>query len=229
VDDTFASLAIFKTLSRLDIPQPLANLLPLMPVLLYNAENTTVVARGHLSPNLNAQEYDGINISCTCMLVNITEVLVPATIVTTHRWKALQSFGGTPFQVVCLCSHLRSFQELPVALEINSLPPTSQHDTIRPDHQSSSQTDDDTDNTDNSESFANLIFNPPDQSEMPTSHNQAEEAEVDAGSAALHDEILGEGPMEWDNIMHSCVLKDPFHVFNMFYISWHHGLHKEFA
>jgi hypothetical protein len=33
----------------------------------------------------------------------------------------------------------------------------------------------------------------------------------------------------WVKIIQSCILKDPFHVFNMFYISASHGLLHEFA
>src|SRR5882757_8249460 len=51
--DAYASLQIYHQLSVLDTPQPLpqvGELDPLTPVLVYNSEHTTVIARGRLSP-----------------------------------------------------------------------------------------------------------------------------------------------------------------------------------
>ncbi len=41
--------------------------------------------------------------------------------------------------------------------------------------------------------------------------------------------ILGLIPIEWPSATCSRVLKNPFHVFNMLYIPWGHGLRFEFA
>jgi hypothetical protein len=42
-------------------------------------------------------------------------------------------------------------------------------------------------------------------------------------------EILGPMPAAWKADILSCILKDPFHIFNMFYISTSHGLCINFA
>lgn len=55
---------------------------------------------------------------------------------------------------------------------------------------------------------------------------------IDGASAALGAKLLGtipKAPETWDNQIRSRVLKDPFHVFNMFYISKCHGLQYQFV
>jgi hypothetical protein len=57
---------------------------------------------------------------------------------------------------------------------------------------------------------------------------------VDAASAALGEKILGpeqeiSDEPEFDSTLRSRVLKDPFHVFNMFYISATHSLRPHFT
>ena len=57
---------------------------------------------------------------------------------------------------------------------------------------------------------------------------------MDAASAALGEKILGpeqEMPheLEFDSTLCSRVLKDPFHVFNMFYLSTAHPFRAHFT
>ena len=57
---------------------------------------------------------------------------------------------------------------------------------------------------------------------------------VDAASSALGEKILGPDPdipnePEFDSTLCSCVLKGPFHVFNMFYLSTSHPLRAHFT
>ena len=80
--DAYVALLMYLALSKISAPKPLptADLDPMDPVLLYNTDNTTIVASGHLSPNLGATSFDGINITPTCTLVEITDILVPAAL-----------------------------------------------------------------------------------------------------------------------------------------------------
>ena len=60
----YAALCIYHCLSKLNISQPL----PLYPrslteVLLYSPDNTTIIAHGHLSPNMHLAQYDNINLT----------------------------------------------------------------------------------------------------------------------------------------------------------------------
>jgi len=101
--DVWASLQIYKYLSKLSVPQPLpSDLQPGLQVLLYSVENTTVIARGQISLHANSTFYDSIRISPSRTVIDVSVVLVPATIVTTHRKQALMSFGIPPFSIVCL-------------------------------------------------------------------------------------------------------------------------------
>jgi hypothetical protein len=80
-----------------------------MPVLLYSTDNTVVVGHGYLSPHLHKSSFDGVNLTKMRTLVEISEVLVPAAIISSHDKRSLQSFGPTPFSLVCLWSHLRIY------------------------------------------------------------------------------------------------------------------------
>jgi hypothetical protein len=240
--DAYASLQIYCQLSVLNAPQPLpqvGDLHPFTPVLIYNSENTTLIARGQLSPNLHIPQHDGINISPSRTLVEVTEVLVPAAIVTTHRKKALNLFGPSPFTIVCLRSHLRSYTPLPASGIINTrrnsfnshASPSQLIANPKPPSQANSElelNEDSLSQSEPGESIATLIFGACDQPGVNTK-DQTQIREADETSRALGDQTLGSNPVVWDTKIHSRILKDPFHVFNMFYISRRHGLRKEFA
>lgn len=87
-----------------------------------------------------------------------------------------------------------------------------------------------------SESLANIIFdsagNDPqivvDDSGIPFTP-QSIHTERDANVSQRGAEIMGPPPIEWNQTIRSRVLKDIFHVFNLFYISAKHGLRVEFC
>lgn len=119
--DAYVPLLLYHKLSTLSIPKCLpTTLTPLTPVLLYSTDNTVVVGRGYLSPNLHKTSFDGVNLTKTRTLVNISEVLVPAAIISSHEKRSLQSFGPTPFSLVCLRSHLRLYDPLN-SLQVGSI------------------------------------------------------------------------------------------------------------
>jgi 3'-5' exonuclease len=105
--DVYAALSIYNALSAIPLPAPLAsNPEPLSSVLLYNADNSRVIAWGVLSPD-STPSFDGIKITATRCLVEIQDVYVPGAIITTHKQQPLAQFGQTPFSAVCLRTHLR--------------------------------------------------------------------------------------------------------------------------
>ncbi|KAF7776631.1 hypothetical protein Agabi119p4_5024 [Agaricus bisporus var. burnettii] len=66
----------------------------------------------------------------------------------------------------------------------------------------------------------------------PTQELQpSDEASRSADEKLGPDELLGmaRNPNEWDNAIHSRVLKDPWHMFHMIYLSATHGLRKQFT
>jgi len=83
--DTYAALLIYQELLKVSPPKPLpATLIAMTPVLLYSTD-TTIVASGHLSPNFGATSFDGINLMPTRALVEITNILVPAAMISSHH------------------------------------------------------------------------------------------------------------------------------------------------
>ncbi|KAF8799068.1 ribonuclease H-like protein [Phlegmacium glaucopus] len=83
--DAYVSLHIYEELAKVDIPYPLpASLQPFTPVHLYINDNTTIIAEAQISPHMYNHAYDGINVTATQTIVEISKVLVPGAIITTH-------------------------------------------------------------------------------------------------------------------------------------------------
>jgi hypothetical protein len=108
--DAYVPLLIYRELSPLSVPEPLpSNPLPSNPVLIFSNDNTLVIARGRLPKEPFPLHYDGIKISSSRVVVEVTEVLVPGAILSTHRKQALQTFGEPVFSVVCLRNHVKGY------------------------------------------------------------------------------------------------------------------------
>ncbi|KAF8056942.1 hypothetical protein FPV67DRAFT_1637573 [Lyophyllum atratum] len=238
--DAYASLAIYLELDKILKPHPLPRtLIPSTPVLLYNDDHTFVIARGHLSTHLEDKSFDGINITATRTVVEVREVLVPGAIMKTHRKRPLGEFGAIPFHVICLRSHV-----CVSAGPLEALVPPPSDELLTP-HQSSPSSDgaaaaltnpslsvevesstDIPDSSSDGPGIGDLLHG-----EIPESSNaDPSPAHIpDHDSQALGDRILGNIPTVWLKLKRSRVLKDAFHLFNMFYISVAHGLRVEFA
>lgn len=241
--DAYASLIIYGHLQQFNIPHQLPpTLIPGTPVLLFNTDNTTVVAEGRISSSVNgSRAYDGINITPTKAIIDIDQVLVPGALISSHRKRALISFGPVPFTLVCLRSHLRSFNP-------TSSPPTSSPPTSSPHANTSAPNPSQDGNPIRPSSPANIEELEPDDSgvvsvgdlltnDLSTSSESSSPVpqSIDAKCASIGEKILGPEPKiqpdepEFDSTLHSRVLKDPFHVFNMFYLSASHSLRLQFT
>ena len=236
--DAYASLVIHQHLSTIDVPRHLpSRLTALVPVLFYNSDNTVVIAEGQISTHFNESRHDGINITPTKTVINILKVLVPGAIISSHAKRALNSFGPVPFSVVALRSHLRTFNPMS-SFQINA---PSQHDSS-----SNSTSDAGTHVTNSSvhleepepsdDSAAAVPIGDLFASDLSPTQPSASNISLsaDPASAALGEKILGPEPEmsdepEFDLTLRSRVLKDPFHVFNMFYISATHPLRLQFT
>ena len=233
--DAYASLLIYEELSKTPIPCALPPLLqPLIPILLYSTDNTTVIAEGQISRCHCDGIYDGIKISQTRTVTDILKVLVPGAIVTTHRQRPLSSFGRVPFSVVCLCSHLRMFDPSTSFLsDLDTISESAPVDSISASWPSSlvnstNETTQAEETMDEEPSVGDLLSQDlSDSSGLPPEIPPSRE--VDPSSVSLGAEILGQDPQVWDHAIHSRVLKDVWHVFHMFYISATHGLRKQFT
>ncbi|KAG6835693.1 hypothetical protein H0H93_015646 [Arthromyces matolae] len=231
--DVYASLLIYDALSSIPIPAPLRSTAPpLTPVLLFNEDNTRVIARGVLSANAT-KCFDGINITANRCLAEIEEVYVPGAIITTHKKQALNSFGSTPFSVVCLRSHLKSASSFPP----QRLQPTNlTASTVQ--SQAGPSSEDTQPCALPSDPVAGHEFGPEIGELILDVHNDATPIErpllneftEEEASRKLADEVLKkQEPQIWSPNIRSRVLKDPFHVFNQFYISVAHGLRVDFS
>jgi hypothetical protein len=230
--DAYVSLLIYEELTKITVPHALpSSLHPSMPILLYSTDNTTVIAKGQISRYSRDRAYDGINISLTRTVVNITKVLVPGAIVTTHRQRSLSSFGQTPFSVVCLCSHLRIFDPT-TSSTIDSDPVISAPSLGRNSLASCAANSSQVATEMVKERIENEGSSVGDLLSQDLSDNTQEPSlprDIDRSSLSLGSEILGQDPEVWDYTIHSRVLKDVWHVFHMFYISATHGLRKQFT
>lgn len=103
-------LLLYDQLSALTVPQKLVNpLLAGTPVIIYNADGTTIIAHGHLSaPDVHPPMYENVKLTASHVLVEILKVHVLGAIINSHKKSALKSFGTVPFRLVCLrsCVHL---------------------------------------------------------------------------------------------------------------------------
>lgn len=234
--DAYVSLRIYEELMKIDVPHALpTSLHPFMPVLLYSNDNTTIIAEAQISPHLNDRTYDGINITATRTAVEVSKVLVPGAIITTHRQRPLNSFGMPPFTVIFLRSHLRifnpttSFQTLtPTMTTISLGPPINplKNPQLQLVDQSvvTEEPDAEDISLDSESSLTNLL-----SQDLSDSSGSDPPRDSDPASVALGIETLGTDPEFWDDVIHSRVLKDIWHVFHMFYISATHALRKQFT
>ena len=125
------------------------------------------------------------------------EVFVPGAIVSTHRKQALSAFGPVPFPVVCLQSHLWSFNpaHLPVAPELTQNPPQPISTSQVIDRGSADGVEDlvaDSDGIPVGGLLLNDLTDPP--KDLPHI--------IDGASSALRMKILGnipKAPETWDN------------------------------
>lgn len=189
-----------------------------MPVLLYNADNTVVIAEGQVSAHLDDGRYDGINITSSRTVIDVLKVLVPGALVTSHAKRALNSFGPVPFSVVALRSHLWSFNP---ATSFHQESSNSPDPAILPSLSSAPLSLEEPEpSNDAAVPVGDLLTGAlPDPSSLaPTDADNL--LSVDAASAALGEKILGPEQEilhepEFDSTIRSRVLKDPFHVLSL--------------
>jgi len=212
---------------KLNCPQPLPEQLhSSLPVLLLSTDNTVVIAEGQLSTHLSDGRFDNINVTPTRTVVEISKVLVPGAIVTTHKQRPLDFFGPVPFSVVCLRSHVRIFDSttipsMPEPTTTIEMPVDDTNPNIIP-----STLPLELPEADENEfiSISKLL-----DSDLSGPGVSDDAMALDSESADLGRKILGLIPELWSPVILSRVLKDPWHIFHMFYLSAKHGLHKQFT
>ncbi|KAF5370456.1 hypothetical protein D9615_009773 [Tricholomella constricta] len=246
--DVHASLSVYDALTKLSSPQPLPSNPEIgTPVILFNTDRSAILARGHISPYMKNGSFDGIDITPSRAMIVVQEVLVPGALIlngTRHpsNRKPLEYHGLPPFQLLCLRSHL--FQSPPSNHSIPS-PQDSElphRSSIDPARDIATITLAESDDLGISDSQCTSIGQVPGVGDLlcevlsPSPHASSPErvaiggyfpdpASQAEGRKALDDIVNS----DWVMHIRSRVLKDPFHVFNQFYISASHGLLREFA
>jgi len=81
VCDAYVPLILYHELSKFSMPRPLPKeLVPSMPVLLYNSDNTVLVAKGHLLMGPPPQTFDSVKLTAQHTIVEIAEVFVSSAL-----------------------------------------------------------------------------------------------------------------------------------------------------
>ena len=84
--DAWASLKIYEKLNSLQIPASVdfnSRLPEEYQVFIYQQGRTTIIAHGIISPDF-FQSFEGINITQTCVLIQVNDVYVPGAIISLH-------------------------------------------------------------------------------------------------------------------------------------------------
>ena len=239
--DVYVSLLLYNELSKFSIPRALSTKPPASaPILLYHTDNTLVIAYGRLSAPSNISEIDGIRLSARTVLLEVTEVLVPAAIISTHNKRALKDFGHPPFQLVALRSHVFHFDGFVFGMQnLEPRGPTAVR-AMKAQVQPAITTGivPDEDGVDESTGLGDILRSEVqglDEGEGNLDSEHATtivtaEPDVSSRSHGTTELSKVEPPTpEWDKTIRSRVLKDVFHVFNMLRLSTGHGLRKEFT
>ncbi|KAG9218525.1 hypothetical protein CCMSSC00406_0001361 [Pleurotus cornucopiae] len=244
--DAYASLVIYEKLSAIPVPSALSGSeVAGTPVLLFGSDRTRLLAEGTISPHATDKQYEGINITATRTVILVTKVHVPGAFILngTSTRHQLDSFGPPPFHMVCLQSHLRQPTSFSIHRTDDTITRTPIDSTlinpklfnIDPELPTDTTTSSSVAPDPNMASVAGigtLLFNSLSDEVAPsTQPTEPHMQERDSESQAEGDRVLSETDIsaKWPPYIRSRVIKDPFHVFNMFYISAAHGLLHDFA
>lgn len=243
--DAYAPLLIYEKLSKLSTPKKLSEpLVPSTPLLLFNADSTNIIARGRLaSPDVRPSLFEDIKLSNSHVLAEILEVYVPGAVISSHKNRALDTFGITPFFLVCLRSRLRSYDpvttKLPtVAMDIEfpatNLAPESDEtasDSFNGpeafDKEQLSEIDDISTISSILHQLDRLEDTVVDRSEK-TAPGQRFEIDKESNEEGIS-VLASLRSKPWPTTIRSRIIKDLFHIFNMLQLSTTHALRKEFA
>jgi hypothetical protein len=111
--DVFASLSIFQSFTSIPSEGPVVETMPAgTKVRLLSRDRKMTVAYGVLSPD-QPKQFNGVNVTKTCTIINVTSVLVPAYLICHKLLPApkdipLSEYGKSiPFGLLCNIKDLR--------------------------------------------------------------------------------------------------------------------------
>lgn len=237
--DAYISLILYHELSKIPVPSPLpAQPNAGLPIQIYQDDSTRLIAYGRTVDH-TPSDFHGITLNKHRVVVEITTVLVPGAKLSIHKSSELRAFGPAPFNVVVRRSRVKVAASIPLS---ESTPAITNTPTASPSTITSIQPPVAFDTINGADDVANLAPSPDqvpltelmhdaqmEDSELqgPSRSNQSR-YEIDPSSRKEGEDIFGTLSTVWPSVMRSRVLKDPFHVFKMFYISRAHGLRFDF-
>lgn len=256
--DVYASLMVYHEITKCyPLPSPLLATTPAMtPVLIYASNMEKVIASGTLSLQAHLTSFDGINITHKHALVDVQRIHTPGAKVKSHHKRTLKSFGDLPFVIVCERDQLRTYKPLPSqALPSNTTmtvvmnQPVKSRDSEFIHHQSQADFFDHESELDGlisvRESLSEDLSGPQLTTFSNVSHTETHSTSIEEPKPSrdqLADLDFAEkklGPdksselksdqSQWDHETHSRVLKDPWHLFHMIYLSASHSHRKQFT
>lgn len=232
--DAYASLMLFEKINAVPIPESVTASTPTQTlVIILSDDNKKVIARGILGAIPSSQYLGNIHITSTRAVIHVHEVVIPGAKLKIHKNQALSDFGDTPFDIICSRSHLRvdnlsadahfkSPQYTSHSINVSS---TGGELTVSGLVPFEDRGDDEEDSLE-----PGLIESAFLHEGLNASSTEIENAQPDSESAQIGEKFLGARTLEPSKfVIRSRVLKDPFHVFNMIYISRTHALRIPFA
>ncbi|KAG6825492.1 hypothetical protein H0H92_003568 [Tricholoma furcatifolium] len=234
--DVYASLSIYNTLIASPIPKAIVQHSEVgAPILLFSNDNTRIIAKGAISSHQNDTTYMGINITPSRSVIEVHKVLVPGALVANgvSPQRSLESHGEAPFHIVCYLRHLRHSPSTESSASNETVAPASSS-IIPMDSTASADREFDDSNANGgvepSPGFGDIL------ADVCHTNEHAESENTAAYVPDLESQLEGQRVLStidfsanWNQSIRSRILKDPFHVFNMLYLSASHGLLKEFA
>lgn len=172
-------------------------------------------------------------------MVEVTRIVVPGAIIRTHR-KPLSEFGPVPFKIIILRSRLKvsssKTSDTSSCCTISNKPATASTSQVTlPEPTISPNVIEDANGSIELALIANSADSIPlaalmeeQNQQVHTSEHGRSEYVTDQSCLNEGKDILGVTPTDWPTLVRSRILKDPFHVFNMIYISRSHGLRFDF-
>ena len=230
--DAYAHLAIYVKLKEVpevgELPEsPLPGLL----VSVYQEDGEKLIAYGQWSSANSSTKVQGINITKTRAAINITKVIVQGAILKLHG-QSLESFGQPPFTVVCKRSQLKtaSTKELEQANDSDCISISSQ---AAADYMPEQSNDNHTTDTDGAEQPAHIVMGswlqPTEELDETEILKELKKTHINSQAQKHGDDVFEELSAKPYDVVVTRVLKDPWHAFDLIYISKSHALRKLFA
>jgi hypothetical protein len=242
--DAYASLQIYHTLTSVPMPQPVTKSTSAGTlVTVFSRDRSVPIAYGFISP-VHLSNYNGINVTKTRILVQITDILVPSyelpsKLLPPDTNRVLSAFGEPPFTLLCHSKHLQTHVGKLIVPSNSGLSHANRDENFSPPC-------DDNDYLANVQQDYSTIDSPTHDSTIHASTDNPWDQDIDANSSVEQNPAQAErdpeserfgrltledlsGPIFIEDVVRSRVLGDVWHLMHQFAIPVHHGLRRPFS